>query len=145
MAVGMWEGEPFGGTKVALLCGSRLVAYLRDDRGDIPFPGLWDLPGGGRERGESPIACALREVEEEFGIALREDRVRSLQRYESDSAGGSAPYFCVMDVTPNEVERIRFGDEGQRWRLMEASEFLGLDDAVPHMKRRLERYLERTS
>ncbi len=138
----MWDGPPFGGAKIALLCGSRIVAYLRDDKAGIPFPGLWDLPGGGREPGESPADCAVREVEEEFGISLAPDRVHSLRRYRSDSPAGLDSYFCVAHVTPSEIERIRFGDEGQHWRLMETGEFLGLESAVPAMKRRLERYLE---
>lgn len=137
-----WDGPPFGGTKIALLCGSGIVAYQRDEKPGIPFPGLWDLPGGGREGGEGPVACALREVEEEFGLSLGEDRIRTLERYESGSQGGLDTYFCVAEVTPSEVGRIRFGDEGQRWRLMEASEFLALGEAVPHMKSRLRRYLE---
>lgn len=138
----MWEGPPFTGTKIALLCGSRIVVYLRDDKAGIAFPGLWDLPGGGREPGESPVDCALREVEEEFGISIAEHRVHSLRRYESDGPAGSDSYFCVAHVTPMEIERIRFGDEGQHWRLMETGEFLGLEAAVPSLKRRLERYLE---
>lgn len=139
---GIWDGPPFGGAKIALLCGSRVVAYLRDDKAGIPFPGLWDLPGGGRESGEGPVACALREVEEEFGIAIEADRVRSLRRYESADPEGLDTYFCVADLTPAEVERIRFGDEGQHWRLIDSNEFVALPDAVPQMKRRLAFYLE---
>jgi 8-oxo-dGTP diphosphatase len=142
MEATMWDGRPFGGAKIALLCGSRIVVYLRDDKAGIPFPGLWDLPGGGREGPESPIACALREVEEEFGISLPEERVRSLRRYESKAPPGLDSYFCAAEITSAEVERIRFGDEGQRWRLIEASEFLGLEDAVPNMKQRLRSCLE---
>lgn len=138
----MWEGPPFNGAKIALLCGSRIVAYLRDDKAGIAFPGLWDLPGGGREPGESPVECALREVEEEFGISIAQHRVHSLRRYGSDSPAGLDSYVCVAHVTPMEIERISFGDEGQRWRLMETSEFLGHEGAVPPLKRRLKRYLE---
>lgn len=142
MAGTLWEGPPFSGAKIALLCGSRVVAYLRDDKDDIPFPGLWDLPGGGCERGESPVGCALREVEEEFGISIAEERVLSAIRYESASPGGLDTYFCVAEITPSEVGQIRFGDEGQSWRLMAALEFVALEDAVPHMRLRLKRYLE---
>lgn len=142
MAGTIWNGAPFGGAKIALLCGSGIVAYQRDDKPGIPFPDLWDLPGGGREGGESPAACALREVEEEFGLCLDEGRIHSLERYEGSSPGALDTYFCVAEITPLEVERIRFGDEGQRWRLMPAREFLALEDAVPHLQTRLKRYLE---
>jgi 8-oxo-dGTP diphosphatase len=137
-----WDGPPFSGAKIALLCGSRIVAYLRDEDAGIPFPGLWDLPGGGCEGGEGPVACALREVEEEFGLALDEDRILSLERYDSTRPGGPDTYFCVAQVTPSEVAAIRFGEEGQRWRLMAASEFVALGDAVPDMRSRLKRYLD---
>ena len=44
----------FIGAKLALFIGADLLTILRDDRPDIPFPGHWDFPGGGREGGESP-------------------------------------------------------------------------------------------
>jgi 8-oxo-dGTP pyrophosphatase MutT (NUDIX family) len=34
------------------------------------MPGVWVFPGGIVERGEEPAACAVRELEEETGIAL---------------------------------------------------------------------------
>lgn len=142
MVAAVWDGLPFSGAKIALLSGSQVVVYLRDDKADIPFPGLWDLPGGGREHDESPIACALREVQEEFGIALQEERVHAVQRYVSSLSHGLPTYFCALELAPSEVEEIRFGDEGQHWRLMDVSQFLDLPDAVPHMKHRLKRYLE---
>ena len=43
----------FVGAKVALLCGDRILTYQRDTRPGLPWPGLWDLPGGGREMSES--------------------------------------------------------------------------------------------
>ena len=137
MAGTIWDGLPFGGAKIALICGSRIVAYLRDDKPGIPFPGHWDLPGGGREDGESPVACAVREVEEEFGISIAEHRVHSLRRYPGAGPSSRDSYFCAADLALSEVELIRFGDEGQLWRLMEADEFLDLEDAIPNMKQRL--------
>ena len=38
-------------------------------------PGQWALPGGRIDDGESPQQAALREMQEEVGIALGEDRV----------------------------------------------------------------------
>ena len=55
----------FSGAKLALFLGADLLVIKRDDRPDIPYPGYWDLPGGGREGDETPQACALRETYEE--------------------------------------------------------------------------------
>jgi 8-oxo-dGTP diphosphatase len=62
------RSAPFVGCKLALLDGERVLVYTRDDRPDIQFPGMLDLPGGGREGNESPEDCVLRELEEEFGL-----------------------------------------------------------------------------
>ena len=140
----MWEGAPFSGTKIALLCEGAVVAYLRDNKEAIPFPALWDLPGGGREGEESPIECALREVEEEFGLRLQNDRVLSLRRYEGARAGAPDTYFCVTQITPDEIKQIQFGDEGQYWLLMDAHKFVARDDAIPDLRSRLNEYLGRT-
>lgn len=137
----MWDGGDFNGTKIALVCAGAVVAYLRDEKEGIAFPGIWDLPGGGREGGESPIACALREVEEEFGLRLGEDRVTSLHRHEGAAAGASPSYFCVAPITPEEISRIRFGSEGQSWLLMDAAEFVAREDAVPQLRSRLAEHL----
>ncbi len=53
-------------------------AVISDDRGRIlalersDFRGAWQLPQGGLEKGESPLAGVLREVEEETGIKRRD-------------------------------------------------------------------------
>ena len=136
----MWDGLPFNGAKIALLSPGAVVAYLRDVKEGIPWPGLWDLPGGGREGDESPIECALREVEEEFGIRLPRDRVSDLHRYEGAGAGALPSYFCIATITQAEIDQIEFGDEGQRWQVMDPQEFVERPDAVPHMQVRLARH-----
>lgn len=48
------------------------ILFLRRDRD--PMRGLWELPGGKIEPGESPAACALRELFEETGLEGRVER-----------------------------------------------------------------------
>lgn len=136
----LWDGSPFSGTKIALLCDGMVVTYLRDAKDGIPFPGLWDLPGGGREGEESPTECVLRELEEEFGLRLQQDRVYSLRRYQAGGAGATDTYFCVAEVTGVELQQVRFGSEGQRWALMGISEFIARADAVPDLQRKLQQH-----
>ena len=137
----MWDGAAFSGTKIALIQGNALVAYLRDDKSGIPWPGTWDLPGGGREAEETPVDCALREVEEEFGLRIAPERVRWLTRYAGAGMGGLDTWFCVAEVSAEEVAMIRFGDEGQHWTMMPVADFLSHDNAVPALQNRLREIL----
>jgi len=46
----------------------QVLLVLRDDIPSIPCPGMWDLPGGHVETGESPLECIIREMIEETEI-----------------------------------------------------------------------------
>jgi len=139
---GRMQDESFMGAKIALICGGRLVAYRRDDKPSIPWPGLWDLPGGGREGGETPSECALREVEEEFGLTIAPARIHWCRRYPSALVAGQASYFLAAGIGEAEIAAIRFGDEGLCWRMMDVAEFLAHPQAIGHLQQRLTHYLE---
>lgn len=133
----MTTGGAFTGAKIALLCGSSVVTLLRDDRPDIPWPGAWDLPGGGREGSEGPVDCVLRETEEEVGLRLDPGSILWRRRFASQTVPGALNWFFAGRIARREVAAIRLGDEGQGWRLMPVAEFLGRADAVPHLRDRL--------
>jgi 8-oxo-dGTP diphosphatase len=126
----------FTGAKAALFCGAFVLTYLRDEKPGLRWPGLWDLPGGGREGREGPEDCLLRELEEEFGLRLAPDRLVWRRVFPSMVAAGRASVFFGGWVTPEEVSAIRFGDEGQGWELMPVEGFLGHARAVPELQRR---------
>ena len=138
---GAVHDSDFSGAKIALVCGRRLLTYRRDLKPAIPWPGLWDLPGGGREGGETPEACALREVREEFGIALTPDRVHWRRRYPGVLHGQRETYFLAATIGETEIAAIRFGDEGQGWRMMDVAGFIAHPEAIPHLQARLADYL----
>lgn len=135
MTAGRWDGAPFRGAKVALLHDGRLLAYRRDLLPGLPFPGHWDLPGGGREGAESPADCVLRETAEEFGLRLPPDRLVWHRVY--PGATGRPAHFFAGRLSAAEIAAIRFGDEGQEWRMMRIADFLAHPMAMPHFCRRV--------
>ncbi|OWJ78839.1 NUDIX hydrolase [Haematobacter genomosp. 1] len=132
---GRQAGAPFDGAKIALFLGDDLLVMRRDDRPDLPWPGAWDLPGGGREGNETPEACVLRELEEEFGIRLPPPRLR--WHCIHPRPGLLPAHFFAGTLTAEDVAAIRFGDEGQEWRLMPVAVFLTHPEAVPVLRSRV--------
>ncbi|MFO7888815.1 MAG: NUDIX domain-containing protein [bacterium] len=49
-----------------------VLLLLRDNKTSIPYPNMWDLPGGHVETGEKVEFCIIREMEEEMGITLKD-------------------------------------------------------------------------
>lgn len=114
----------------------RLLACLRDDFAWIPFPAHWDLPGGGAEPGETPVECALRELHEEFGLRLSPDRLRG-RAFASWNDPARLSWMFRGSISEPEIAAIRFGDEGQEWRMMPVAEFVRHPRAVPHFRERV--------
>lgn len=43
---------------------------LRDDSPSIPYPNMWDIPGGHIEKNETPEQCIIREMKEEMNLDI---------------------------------------------------------------------------
>lgn len=85
---------------------------------DSPVP-AWQMPQGGIDRGENPEAAALRELEEETGVAR--GRVELLD---------ATPGWLRYDLPPELLGKVwggRFRGQEQRWFLMR---FTGGDDEI---------------
>lgn len=136
----MWDGSDFHGAKIALLLADRILIYKRDSFPDLPFPGHWDLPGGGREGGESPQDCALREVHEEFGLTLDPATICHQRSYAA-APGARPAWFLVAPITESHLPLIRFGSEGECWDIPLITSYLALTDAIPAHQSRLRDWL----
>ncbi len=47
-----------------------VLLFLRDDISGLPYAGMWDVPGGHVDSGESPEDCIVREMKEEINYTL---------------------------------------------------------------------------
>ncbi|PYE84219.1 NUDIX domain-containing protein [Pseudoroseicyclus aestuarii] len=139
-AVQDWDGSDFVGAKVAVYIGQRLLITRRDDFAHIDYPGLLDLPGGGREPGETPLQTAAREMDEEVGLRLEAGRLLWGRQFPHALKPGPVWYF-VLALPEGAEADITFGDEGQGWALMTPEAFLAAPDAIQPLQDRLRLYL----
>ena len=132
----------FSGCKIALLCDDKLLTILRDDISTIPWPNMWELPGGGREDEETPFECVQREVFEELGLKLEEADILWVKDYQGMLDPDKTSIFMVGTITQEECASIVFGDEGQAYQMMDVSQFLAAAKVIPQLQSRLRDYLE---
>ena len=81
-------------------CG-RILLQQRDDVPGILYPGMIGLFGGHREGDETPLACALREIEEEIGYRVAPERLEplvTLRLTYPDSSLVTGSFFILRDV-----------------------------------------------
>ncbi|MGX4803517.1 NUDIX domain-containing protein [Bradyrhizobium guangdongense] len=87
----------------------RLLVQLRDDIPGVLQPGKIGLFGGHRERDESLLDCAVREVGEEISYHIPADRFEPLMTFDGSDPeikGGrvKGEFFVVRNVP---VDRLR--------------------------------------
>ena len=83
-----------------------------------------------------------RETFEEFGISIAIDRFEPVQSYPNWRGSDHVALFFVCRLSPDMLDDIIFGDEGQGWTTMPVTEFLASDQAVPHLQRQVRLFLK---
>ena len=138
----LYKQMEFSGCKIALICDDKLLTILRDDISTIPWPNMWELPGGGREDEETPFECVQREVFEELGLKLEEADILWAKEYQGMLDPDETSIFMVGTITQEDFASIVFGDEGQAYQMMDVSQFLAAAKVIPQLQSRLRDYLE---
>ena len=82
-----------------------ILMQLRDDGGGkhIPFPNMWNFPGGMVEPNERPIDAAVREIGEEFEIAIKESDCKEIWGYTHEYASRDHIFLCRVPTDTNPI------------------------------------------
>ena len=85
-------------------------------RGNPPAKGVWAIPGGSVELGETLEQAAQREVLEETGIRVRAGKpVYSFESIERDKDGQVRFHYYIVDLEAEYLDgEIRAGDDAEK-------------------------------
>jgi len=107
------------GVGVMIVKDNKILLGLRHDDpekadSELRGEGTWSMPGGGLEYGETPIECAIREVEEETGIKVKKVSVMCVNNDMNVHA-----HFITIGTIAEEFEgepQVLEPDEIVEWR-----------------------------
>ncbi len=93
---------------ILLNSNDEVLLILRDNKPGIPYPNMWDIPGGQVENGETPDETIRREMNEELGLK----NLAGIKLFNIFTSGNITDYIYWerIDLNPNEIDLT----EGQR-------------------------------
>jgi 8-oxo-dGTP diphosphatase len=105
------------GAGIILLNSSdEVLLLLRDNKIDIPFPDMWDIPGGKVEKGELPETTVRREMMEEMGLV----NLGEISLFKIFTSENTTDYIFwkrldlnLAEISLNEGQRIEYFDIGR--------------------------------
>jgi 8-oxo-dGTP diphosphatase len=98
---GSMTAHPSPRHDLALRDGASIAVFkdrkvLLVKRARAPFAGLWSLPGGKVEAGETPRQAACRELKEETGIEAEVEGIIDTVRVAGGAPRGTVPYRLTV-------------------------------------------------
>jgi len=110
-------------------------------RGQAPGLGLWSVPGGLVDLGETTVEAARREVEEETGLKVRiAGLVGVLDRVTRDAEGRVRYHWVLIDylAVPESIDTLTAGSDAAevRWVTIDEADRLPITEGLVDMIRR---------
>ena len=99
----------------------KVLLFLRDDLPSIPYPDMWDVPGGHVEKNERPEQCIVREMKEEMNLTLDEFELFSKIEFEDriEYTFWARANFNIDEIVLLEGQKLKWftKDEAKRTQL----------------------------
>jgi ADP-ribose pyrophosphatase YjhB (NUDIX family) len=96
-------------------------------RGHAPSAGLWSVPGGRVEAGESEVEAVVREMAEETGLRVRPERVLGRVRIDGDGVVFTVTDWVCTLLDP--AQQPVAGDDAADVAFVDAAGLAALDMA----------------
>jgi ADP-ribose pyrophosphatase YjhB (NUDIX family) len=133
-----YPDSPRVGVGAIVLHGGRVLLVRR---GQPPALGLWSVPGGLVDLGETTVQAARREVEEECGLKVRIVELAGvLDRVTRDGDGRVRYHWVLVDylAVPESDDVITAGSDAAevRWVTIDDVEQLPITEGLLQMIRR---------
>ena len=118
----------------AVVFNKQRVLLVR--RGQPPSQGLWAIPGGSVEIGETLQEAAEREILEETGITIRAaEPVYTFDAIERDATGKVRFHYVIIDLGADYISGDpAAGDDALEARWVTAQEINDLSVSAPTLK-----------
>ena len=104
---------------------NEILMLLRDDKLNISFPNMWDIPGGHVEPGEIPKATVEREMLEEMDLKIGD--INLFKTYESEELTDHV-FWKRINLQPEKIDlkegqRIAYFSRDQLFRMKLAFDY----------------------
>lgn len=108
------------GVVFALIRDEKILMQQRDEDSKR-FPGMWCIPGGGSEDGESYEATLLREIKEEYDLNINIEDCTYFMDHDGEKS--KKVYLCKVDK--NQEPKLQEG-LAMKWMSIDEIEKLNL-------------------